>query len=180
MPQELKPLSDIDDQQRLRKRTTVINFYRSDPKMRNKNPISVIREALVNVLVFYYPTAGWPKCVVKSVVEEFSSDVQIGQECVLHRCLLSSSSYKFTNISNNVAITQTRNVTNPYSLDTQRCEPELIRLARHTPQELKPLSDIDDQQRLWKHRPVINFHLSDLEMRNKNPISVIRYALANV
>nr|XP_043611354.1 benzyl alcohol O-benzoyltransferase-like [Erigeron canadensis] len=57
-PRELKPLSDIDDQESLRFQIPIIHFYRGDPKMENKNPASVIREALAKVLVFYYPFAG--------------------------------------------------------------------------------------------------------------------------
>ncbi|KAK9068504.1 hypothetical protein SSX86_012618 [Deinandra increscens subsp. villosa] len=57
-PRELKLLSDIDDQAGLRGHIPLINFYHSDPKMKNKNPASVIREALAEVLVFYYPFAG--------------------------------------------------------------------------------------------------------------------------
>ncbi|KAJ9559245.1 hypothetical protein OSB04_013859 [Centaurea solstitialis] len=57
-PRELKPLSDIDDQEGLRFHIQGIYFYRRDPKMKNKNPASVIREALAKVLVFYYPLAG--------------------------------------------------------------------------------------------------------------------------
>nr|XP_043628253.1 benzyl alcohol O-benzoyltransferase-like [Erigeron canadensis] len=57
-PHELKLLSDIDDQDFLRFQIPVIMFYRENPKMRNKNPVSVIKEALAKVLVFYYPFAG--------------------------------------------------------------------------------------------------------------------------
>lgn len=57
-PRELKPLSDIDDQEGLRFQVPIILFYQQNPNMKNKNPASVIREALANVLVFYYPFSG--------------------------------------------------------------------------------------------------------------------------
>ncbi|KAL8259725.1 hypothetical protein R6Q59_027678 [Mikania micrantha] len=57
-PRELKPLSDFDDQEGLRGHIPVIHIYRSDSKMRNKNPATIIRDALAKVLVFYYPFAG--------------------------------------------------------------------------------------------------------------------------
>ncbi|XP_076950085.1 benzyl alcohol O-benzoyltransferase-like [Bidens hawaiensis] len=57
-PRELKPLSDIDDQEGLRFHIPLIHFYQNNPKMGNKNPASVIREALAKALVFYYPFAG--------------------------------------------------------------------------------------------------------------------------
>ncbi|KAK9057629.1 hypothetical protein SSX86_022465 [Deinandra increscens subsp. villosa] len=57
-PRELKPLSDIDDQEGFRFHLPVIHIYQQNPKMGNKNPASVIREALAKVLVFYYPFAG--------------------------------------------------------------------------------------------------------------------------
>ncbi|KAK9057624.1 hypothetical protein SSX86_022460 [Deinandra increscens subsp. villosa] len=57
-PRELKPLSDIDDQEGFRFHVRLIHIYQQNPKMGNKNPASVIREALAKVLVFYYPFAG--------------------------------------------------------------------------------------------------------------------------
>ncbi|KAJ0687192.1 putative benzyl alcohol O-benzoyltransferase [Helianthus annuus] len=57
-PRELKPLSDIDDQEGLRFHIPFFHIYGSNPKIGNKNPASVIREALAKALVFYYPFAG--------------------------------------------------------------------------------------------------------------------------
>ena len=57
-PREVKLLSDIDDQDGLRFQIPVIQFYRYDPSMAGKEPVEVIRKALANTLVFYYPFAG--------------------------------------------------------------------------------------------------------------------------
>lgn len=57
-PYEVKPLSDIDDQDGIRFEMPVIYFYRSCPSMHGRDPVKVIREALSRVLVFYYPLAG--------------------------------------------------------------------------------------------------------------------------
>ncbi|XP_004290447.1 PREDICTED: benzyl alcohol O-benzoyltransferase [Fragaria vesca subsp. vesca] len=57
-PRELKHLSDIDDQEGLRFQIPVIQFYRYDPSMKGKDCVKVIREAISQALVFYYPFAG--------------------------------------------------------------------------------------------------------------------------
>ncbi|KMT02363.1 hypothetical protein BVRB_9g205870 [Beta vulgaris subsp. vulgaris] len=57
-PRELKPLSDIDDQEGLRFHMPAIMFYRADPSMEEKDPVKVVKDALAKALVFYYPYAG--------------------------------------------------------------------------------------------------------------------------
>ncbi|XP_054819450.1 benzyl alcohol O-benzoyltransferase-like [Prosopis cineraria] len=58
-PHEVKLLSDIDDQAGLRAQTPFMHFYRSEPSlMTGKDPVKVIRDALAQTLVFYYPFAG--------------------------------------------------------------------------------------------------------------------------
>ncbi|KFK38057.1 hypothetical protein AALP_AA3G064500 [Arabis alpina] len=56
-PRELKPLSDIDDQQGLRFQIPVIFFYRPNLTS-NHDPVQVIKKALAETLVYYYPFAG--------------------------------------------------------------------------------------------------------------------------
>ncbi|KAL6218039.1 hypothetical protein ACLB2K_011256 [Fragaria x ananassa] len=57
-PPELKHLSDIDDQEGFRFQIPGIQFYRSDPSMEGRDCVKVIREAISQALVFYYPFAG--------------------------------------------------------------------------------------------------------------------------
>ncbi|TXG75512.1 hypothetical protein E1A91_D13G190800v1 [Gossypium mustelinum] len=57
-PYEQKLLSDIDDQASLRFQVPVINFYQYEPSMEGKDPAEVIREAIAQTLVCYYPFAG--------------------------------------------------------------------------------------------------------------------------
>ncbi|KAM7486632.1 hypothetical protein LguiA_002641 [Lonicera macranthoides] len=57
-PHEFKLLSDIDDQQSVRFQVPVIQFYPSNRENVNSDPVKVIRDALAEALVFYYPFAG--------------------------------------------------------------------------------------------------------------------------
>ncbi|XP_062151929.1 benzyl alcohol O-benzoyltransferase-like [Alnus glutinosa] len=57
-PHEFKQLSDIDDQEGFRFQVPLIHFYRYNPSTHGKDPVKVIREALKQALVFYYPFAG--------------------------------------------------------------------------------------------------------------------------
>ncbi|CAN6577295.1 unnamed protein product [Malus baccata var. baccata] len=57
-PYEFRQLSDIDDQEGLRFQIPVLQLYQYDPFMQGKDPVHVIREAIAQTLVFYYPFAG--------------------------------------------------------------------------------------------------------------------------
>lgn len=63
-PHDLKPLSDIDDQDGLRVQIPLIIFYPYHLSMQRQDPVQLLKQALAEVLVFYYPFAGrvreWP------------------------------------------------------------------------------------------------------------------------
>ncbi|KAI3462217.1 hypothetical protein Pfo_018880 [Paulownia fortunei] len=59
-----------------------------------------------------------------------------------------------------------------------RQNPELIPPAKPTPHEFKPLSDIDDQEGLRFQIPVIQFYRKNPSMEGKDPVKVIRDAIA--
>nr|BCK60965.1 benzoyl-CoA transferase 3 [Scoparia dulcis] len=59
-----------------------------------------------------------------------------------------------------------------------RQKPELIPPAKPTTHEFKPLSDIDDQESLRFQLPLIWFFRRNPSMEGKDPIDVIRQALA--
>ncbi|KAK8651414.1 hypothetical protein V6N13_141015 [Hibiscus sabdariffa] len=55
---EQKLVSDIDNQMNLRFHLPLVFFYRYDPSMEGKDPGEVIKDALAQTLVLYYPFAG--------------------------------------------------------------------------------------------------------------------------
>jgi benzyl alcohol O-benzoyltransferase len=59
-----------------------------------------------------------------------------------------------------------------------RHEPVLVAPAEQTPREFKRLSDIDDQEGLRFHIPVIQFYRYNPSMKGRDPAKVIRDALA--
>lgn len=68
--------------------------------------------------------------------------------------------------------------TTPLVLNVTRGEPQLVRPAKPTPQEKKPLSDIDDQEGLRFHMPAIMFYRANPSMQGKDPVKVVKDALA--
>ncbi|KAJ4850483.1 hypothetical protein Tsubulata_022563 [Turnera subulata] len=60
----------------------------------------------------------------------------------------------------------------------ERREPELIIPAEPTPHEFKYLSDIDDQEGLRFHIPLVSFYPNKPSMQGKDPAKVIREAVA--
>ncbi|KAF4361676.1 hypothetical protein F8388_014264 [Cannabis sativa] len=60
----------------------------------------------------------------------------------------------------------------------RRSEPQLVAPAKPTPKEIKLLSDIDDQEALRFHIPVIQFYKYDPSMKGIDPAKVITQALA--
>ncbi|KAJ6813087.1 10-deacetylbaccatin III 10-O-acetyltransferase [Iris pallida] len=57
-PHEFKLLSDVDDQQGLRFKMSMIHFFGHSPSRRGHDPGKVVKTALSKALVFYYPLAG--------------------------------------------------------------------------------------------------------------------------
>ncbi|CAJ1961002.1 unnamed protein product [Sphenostylis stenocarpa] len=58
-PHETKVLSDIDDQDGLRFQIPIVQIYRKQASsMGERDPVEVLRQALSQTLVFYYPFAG--------------------------------------------------------------------------------------------------------------------------
>uniref|UniRef100_A0A5B7C4L0 Putative alcohol acyl transferase n=1 Tax=Davidia involucrata TaxID=16924 RepID=A0A5B7C4L0_DAVIN len=60
----------------------------------------------------------------------------------------------------------------------RRHEAELVVPAKSTPHEIKQLSDIDDQEGLRFQIPVVMFYKRDPSMKGKDPVNVIREAIA--
>ncbi|KAL2252644.1 UNVERIFIED_CONTAM: Benzyl alcohol O-benzoyltransferase [Sesamum indicum] len=67
---------------------------------------------------------------------------------------------------------------NALTFKVTRQNTELIPPAKPTPHEFKPLSDIDDQEGFRFHLPLITFFPKNPAMDIKDPVKVIRDALA--
>ena len=57
-PHEFKQLSDLDDRESLRFHVPIIQFYRYNSSKQGRDPVKVLREAVAQALVFYYPFPG--------------------------------------------------------------------------------------------------------------------------
>ena len=57
-PHEVKHLSDIDTQGIIQHAIPVIQVYRGNLSMKGRDPVDIVRKALAETLVFYYPFAG--------------------------------------------------------------------------------------------------------------------------
>ncbi|XP_021766402.1 benzyl alcohol O-benzoyltransferase-like [Chenopodium quinoa] len=68
--------------------------------------------------------------------------------------------------------------TTPLVLNVTRGEPELVCPAKDTPREQKLVSDIDDQEGLRFQMPAIMFYRADPSMQGKDPVKVVKDALA--
>jgi len=66
----------------------------------------------------------------------------------------------------------------PLSFTVQRCQPQLVPPSIPTPNEVKLLSDIDDQETLRFHIPAIQIYRKQASMAEKDPVEVIRQALS--
>ncbi|KAL3845076.1 hypothetical protein ACJIZ3_002479 [Penstemon smallii] len=64
------------------------------------------------------------------------------------------------------------------TFNVTRQNPQLIPPAKSTPHEFKPLSDIDDQEGLRFQIPVIQFYPKNPSMEGKDPVDIIRQAIA--
>ncbi|CAL5207959.1 unnamed protein product [Lathyrus oleraceus] len=66
----------------------------------------------------------------------------------------------------------------PLLFTVKRQAPEFVTPSKPTPHEIKLLSDIDDQDGLRFQIPVIQFYKYDPNMAGKDPVDVVRKALA--
>ncbi|XP_061350570.1 13-hydroxylupanine O-tigloyltransferase-like [Gastrolobium bilobum] len=68
--------------------------------------------------------------------------------------------------------------TSSLAFEVRRYKPELVAPANPTPHEFKLLSDIDDQKGLRYHIPLVQFYRCKPQMAGKDPVQLIREALA--
>ena len=60
-----------------------------------------------------------------------------------------------------------------FSFQVRKCKPELIAPANPTPYEFKQLSDMDDQQSLRFHMPLVNIYHHNPSLEGRDPVKVI-------
>lgn len=65
----------------------------------------------------------------------------------------------------------------PLVFNVKRHQPVLVPPSKPTPQEFKPVSDIDDQESLRFQVPIIQFYPREPAMEGRDPARVIREAL---
>ncbi|KAE8652332.1 benzyl alcohol O-benzoyltransferase [Cucumis sativus] len=64
-----------------------------------------------------------------------------------------------------------------FSFQVRKCKPELIAPANPTPYEFKQLSDMDDQQSLRFHMPLVNIYHHNPSLEGRDPVKVIKEAI---
>ncbi|KAI9082459.1 hypothetical protein K1719_035602 [Acacia pycnantha] len=78
-PREMKLLSDIDDQEGLRFQIPMIHFYHHKSSMKGKVAAQVIKKALSQALLFYYPFAGviFVEADADTTLQQFGDTLQL-------------------------------------------------------------------------------------------------------
>ncbi|XP_061950546.1 benzyl alcohol O-benzoyltransferase-like [Populus nigra] len=79
-PHEFRQLSDIDRQLYLQFQSPHYNLYAHNPSMQGKDPVKVIKEAIAQALVYYYPFAADADATVEQFGDPIPSPFPCFQE----------------------------------------------------------------------------------------------------